>query len=55
MSRRTTIKQVALEANVSVATISRALQNPEVVAPATLERVQAAIQKRSPAEVKISV
>lgn len=45
MSRRTTIKQVALEANVSVATISRALQNPEVVAPATLERVQAAIQK----------
>lgn len=43
MKRSTTIKQVAQAANVSVATISRTLQNPAVVAPETRDRVMAAV------------
>jgi LacI family transcriptional regulator, repressor for deo operon, udp, cdd, tsx, nupC, and nupG len=46
MSRRpATIRQVAAAAKVSVATVSRALENPKVVAPATLNRVQAVIRE----------
>jgi LacI family repressor for deo operon, udp, cdd, tsx, nupC, and nupG len=43
MKRPSTIKQVAERANVSIATISRALQNPAVVAPETRDRVMAAV------------
>lgn len=47
MSRPATIKQVASAANVSVATISRALQTPALVAPQTLARVLQAVEKLS--------
>ena len=46
-NRRVNIKEVAREAGVSVATISRALQSPERVAAKTLDRVHAAIQRLS--------
>ncbi len=39
------IREVAAAAGTSVATISRALQRPQVVAPATLRRVLAVIEK----------
>lgn len=39
------IREVALAAKVSVATVSRTLQMPEVVAPRTRSRVQAAIER----------
>jgi LacI family repressor for deo operon, udp, cdd, tsx, nupC, and nupG len=39
------IREVAQAAGTSVATISRALQHPQVVAPATLRRVLAVIEK----------
>ncbi len=42
-STNTTIRDVARHAGVSVATISRFLNNPAVVAPETVERVQGAI------------
>jgi LacI family repressor for deo operon, udp, cdd, tsx, nupC, and nupG len=42
---RYNIGEVAKEAGVSVATISRALRMPQVVAPKTLERVQKAVDK----------
>jgi LacI family repressor for deo operon, udp, cdd, tsx, nupC, and nupG len=42
-SRPTNIREVAKLANTSVATVSRALQNPDVVAPETLNRVLAAV------------
>ncbi len=47
MVRPATIKQVARAANVSVATISRALQTPDLVAPETLARVREAVRRLS--------
>jgi len=44
-TRRATIRQVAAAAKVSVATVSRALENPDVVAQNTLRRVRAVIQE----------
>jgi LacI family repressor for deo operon, udp, cdd, tsx, nupC, and nupG len=43
--RRATIRQVAAAAKVSVATVSRALENPQIVAEDTLRRVHAVIQE----------
>jgi LacI family transcriptional regulator, repressor for deo operon, udp, cdd, tsx, nupC, and nupG len=43
--RATNIKQVASAANTSVATVSRTLQMPHVVAPLTRERVMEAIER----------
>lgn len=40
-----TLDDVATEANVSTATVSRYLNNPDVVAPATAERIKAAVAK----------
>jgi LacI family repressor for deo operon, udp, cdd, tsx, nupC, and nupG len=45
MAGQINIKQVARAAEVSVATVSRALQMPDVVAPETLERVLAVIKE----------
>lgn len=45
LRRSHTIKEVALAANVSVATVSRALQLPQVVAEATRQRVYEAISR----------
>jgi LacI family repressor for deo operon, udp, cdd, tsx, nupC, and nupG len=46
MNRRgATIRQVAAAAGVSVATVSRAIENPKIVAPETQSRVQRAIQE----------
>lgn len=42
---RHTIYEVADAAGVSIATVSRALSKPEIVAPRTRERVQAAIER----------
>ena len=42
--RPATIRQVAAAARVSVATVSRALECPDIVAPETLERVRSVIQ-----------
>ncbi|MET4156500.1 LacI family DNA-binding transcriptional regulator [Agromyces sp. PvR057] len=39
------VKDVALAASVSVGTVSNVLNRPEIVAPATVERVQAAIER----------
>lgn len=39
------IKDVASAANVSIATVSRVLNNPSLVAPSTAERVQAAVKE----------
>ena len=39
------VKDVALAASVSVGTVSNVLNRPEIVAPATVERVQAAIEQ----------
>ncbi|KQM82232.1 LacI family transcriptional regulator [Agromyces sp. Leaf222] len=39
------MKDVALAASVSVGTVSNVLNRPEIVAPATVERVQAAIER----------
>lgn len=44
-SRAKTIKEVALAADVSVATVSRTLANPGIVSPHTRERVQAAVDR----------
>lgn len=45
MARRpVTIRQVAAAAKVSVATVSRALERPDVVAPETLKRVRSVIE-----------
>ena len=41
-SRTVTLHDVAREAGVSLMTVSRAVSNPGVVSPATLERVRAA-------------
>lgn len=43
--RAATIRQVAAAAKVSVATVSRVVENPKLVAPETLARVQGVIQK----------
>src|SRR3569832_1696074 len=43
--RRTAAKDVARLAGVSTATVSRALNTPETVEPATLQRVRDAMQK----------
>ena len=46
MARRpATIRQVAAAARVSVATVSRTLERPDVVAPDTLERVRSVIER----------
>src|ERR1700722_5292859 len=45
MNKEVNIRQVARAANVSVATVSRALQTPDVVAPETLGRVLASIKE----------
>lgn len=44
-SRAVTLHDVAREAGVSLMTVSRAVSNPGVVSPATLERVKAAVAK----------
>jgi LacI family gluconate utilization system Gnt-I transcriptional repressor len=43
-ARSVTLRDVAQKAGVSLITASRALGNPEVVSPATLEKVQQAVQ-----------
>ena len=45
MTNRITIREVAKEANVSIATVSKALNGVNVVRPATKERVLAAAQR----------
>ncbi|GAB5471270.1 MAG: LacI family DNA-binding transcriptional regulator [Rhodospirillales bacterium] len=45
LSRRITIREIAREAKVSTATVSRALNNPEKVAEATLQAVMAVIDR----------
>ncbi|OTN76807.1 hypothetical protein A5886_001886 [Enterococcus sp. 8G7_MSG3316] len=45
MANRTTIRDVAKEANVSIATVSKALNGIDVVRPETKERVEAAADK----------
>ncbi|MGG5335784.1 LacI family DNA-binding transcriptional regulator [Enterococcus sp. AZ154] len=45
MTNRITIREVAKEANVSIATVSKALNGVDVVRPATKERVMAAAQR----------
>jgi LacI family transcriptional regulator len=45
LSRSATIRDVAAASGVSVGTVSRTLNSPETVRPATLERVRAAIQE----------
>jgi LacI family gluconate utilization system Gnt-I transcriptional repressor len=42
-----TVHDVAKIAGVSIITVSRALNNPNVVSPETLKRVQAAVAKTS--------
>jgi LacI family transcriptional regulator len=41
------IKDVAKYAGVSVGTVSNAINRPELVAPETRDRVQAAIERRA--------
>ena len=45
MNKRVTLKEVALAAGVSTATVSRVLTYPSVVSAATREQVMAAVRK----------
>lgn len=49
-----TINEIAKEANVSIATVSRAINAPETVSALTLNRIQNAIEKMGYAPNKIA-